>query len=75
MPRTLAVGRLLADDGDDMVVKALSWALRVALAHDRAALGDFMAEYDHCLAGRVKREVRTKLKTGRKKNPRGAGIP
>ena len=28
-PRTLAVCEILADDRDDMVVKALSWALRV----------------------------------------------
>ena len=67
--RTLAVCRMLADDGEDMVVKALSWALRVVMPHDREAVEDFVAEYDYCLAGRVKREVGTKLKTGRK-NPR-----
>ena len=67
--RTLAVCRMLADDGDDMVVKALSWALRVVLPYDRKAVTGFLAEYDHCLAGRVRREVGTKLSTGRK-NPR-----
>ncbi len=67
--RTVAVCRMLADDGEEMVVKALSWALRVVMPHDREAVKDFLAEYDHCLAGRVKREVGTKLKTGRK-NPR-----
>ena len=67
--RTLPVCRMLADDGDDMVVKALSWALRVVVPHDRKAVVDFLAEYDHCLAGRVKREVTSKLRTGRK-NPR-----
>ena len=69
--RTLAVCRMLADDGDDMVVKALSWALRAVLPHDREAVVGFLTEYDYCLAGRVKREVGTKLKTGRK-NPRRA---
>ena len=69
--RTMAVCRMLADDGDDMVVKALSWALRVVLPYDREAVADFLVEYDHCLAGRVKREVTTKLRTGRK-NPRRA---
>ena len=64
--RTLSVCRMLAADGDDMVVKALSWALRTAVPHDRAAVESFMAEYDHCLASRVKREVGTKLSTGRK---------
>ena len=54
-----------------MVVKALSWALRAAVAYDRRAVEDFLAQYNHCLAGRVKREVTTKLRTGRK-NPRRA---
>ena len=67
--RTMPVCRMLADDGDDMVVKALSWALRAVVQHDRAAVESFMAEYDHCLASRIKREVATKLNTGRK-NPR-----
>ena len=67
--RTLPVCRLLAADGDDMVFKALSWALRVVAPYDPAAVADFLAEHDHCLAARVKREVRTKLTTGRK-NPR-----
>ncbi len=69
--RTMAVCRMLANDGDDMVVKALSWALRAAVPYDRQAVEDFLAQYDHCLAGRVKREVTTKLRTGRK-NPRRA---
>ncbi len=67
--RTLAVCRMLAADGDDMVVKALSWALRAVVPYDRQAVEEFLAEYDHCLAGRVKREAGTKLRTGRK-NPR-----
>ena len=67
--RTIPVCRMLADDGDDMVVKALSWALRAALQHDRSAVEAFLLEYDHCLASRIKREVGTKLNTGRK-NPR-----
>ena len=68
-PRTLAVCRLLAADPDDMVVKALSWALRMLATFDPAAVGAFLAEYDLVLAGRVKREVRHKLATGLK-NPR-----
>ena len=67
--RTMPVCRMLAADSEDMVVKALSWALRTAVSHDRAAVESFMTEYDHCLASRVKREVGTKLRTGRK-NPR-----
>ena len=67
--RTLPVCRMLAADQDDMVVKALSWALRVVEQHDREAVKSFLSAYDYCLASRVKREVRTKLNTGRK-NPR-----
>lgn len=69
--RTMPVCRMLATDSDDMVVKALSWALRTAVPHDRAAVESFMAEFNHCLASRIRREVGTKLTTGRK-NPRRA---
>ena len=54
---------------DDMVLKALSWALRVLVQHDREAVEAFLAEYDDVLAARVVREVRNKLETGLK-NPR-----
>ena len=68
-PRTLAVCRLLADDHEDMVQKAMSWALRTLVVHDREAVGGFLEEYQGVLAARVKREVRNKLDTGLK-NPR-----
>ncbi|NIV29738.1 MAG: hypothetical protein GWN58_09600 [Anaerolineae bacterium] len=67
--RTLGVCRLLADDHDDMVVKAMSWALRELIVHDPQAVREFLAENDEVLAARVKREVRNKLTTGLK-NPR-----
>lgn len=69
VPRTLAVCRLLVDDGDDMVYKALSWALRELVAYDPDAVWTFLDEYDDRLAAQVKREVRNKLTTGLK-NPR-----
>jgi 3-methyladenine DNA glycosylase AlkD len=69
VPRTLAVCRMLVDDHDDMVVKAMSWALRELVAYDPDAVRAFLAEYDDRLAARVKREVRNKLSTGLK-NPR-----
>ncbi len=68
-PRTLAVCRLLAGEHDDMLAKALSWALRMLAFFDPAAVRSFLAEYDPILAARVKREVRIKLATGLK-NPR-----
>ncbi len=64
--RTLAVCQLLLDDRDDMVVKALSWALRALARQDPAAVKAFMARHDGALAPRVKREVSTQLKKGRK---------
>ena len=53
-------------DREDMIVKALSWALRELSKHDKPAVENFMGKYDEVLAGRVRREVYTKLKTGRK---------
>lgn len=70
VPRTLAVCRLLMDDRDDMVVKAMSWALRELVVHGPEAVRQFLAENDDRLAARVKREVRNKLTTGRKNPPR-----
>lgn len=60
------VCEMLADDHEDMVVKALSWALRQLTDHDPAAVADFLDRHDAVPASRVKREVRTKLKTGYK---------
>jgi 3-methyladenine DNA glycosylase AlkD len=57
---------MLAADRDDMVVKALSWALReVAKKHPEQA-SSFLAEHRHALAARVVREVNNKLTTGLK---------
>jgi 3-methyladenine DNA glycosylase AlkD len=71
VPRTLAVCRLLVDDHDEMVVKAMSWALRELVPHDQDAVRAFVSEYEGVLAARVKREVRNKLETGLK-NPKGS---
>jgi len=70
-PRTLAVCRLLRDDRDDMVVKAMSWALRALSVRDRAAVVRHLAEHGEALAPRVLREVRSKLETGLKSPRRG----
>ena len=67
--RTLAVCRLLVDDDDDMVYKAMSWALRELVPHDAEAVRGFLSEHDGVLATRVKREVNNKLRTGLK-NPK-----
>lgn len=67
--RTLAVCRLLAADDEDMVVKAMSWALRTLIHWDADAVRGFLEDYDDVLAARVKREVQNKLETGLK-NPK-----
>ena len=66
--RTLRVCRMLAGDRDDMVVKAMSWALRELSKRDAPAVRAFVRSEKH-LAPRVLREVRNKLTTGLK-NPR-----
>jgi 3-methyladenine DNA glycosylase AlkD len=69
LSRTLAVCRLLVDDHEDMVAKAMSWALRELIVHDPEAVREFLGAYEDVLAARVKREVRNKLATGLK-NPK-----
>ena len=66
--RTLMIAERLVADRDDMVVKALSWALRELIFWDPTAVADFLEQHDQALAPRVKREVRNKLETGLK-NP------
>ncbi len=68
--RTLAVCRLLVADHEDMIVKAMSWALRELVVHDPRAVASFLQEHEAALAARVKREVRNKLATGLKNPPR-----
>jgi 3-methyladenine DNA glycosylase AlkD len=67
--RTLELCRMLVSDRDDMVVKAMSWALRELVVHDPGAVRGFLNEHEDELAARAKREVRNKLQTGLK-NPR-----
>lgn len=69
VPRTLDVCRMLVGDADDMVVKALFWALRELIRHDASAVRRFLVTHEGALARRVVREVNNKLCTG-VKNPR-----
>ncbi len=64
--RTLRVCRMSAADGEPMVWKALSWALRDLAKRDPEAVRGFMAEHEGRLASGVVREVRNKLETGTK---------
>ncbi|MEN8117719.1 MAG: DNA alkylation repair protein, partial [Bacteroidota bacterium] len=64
--RTLMICEKVVDDRDDMIVKALSWSLRELSKSEKPAVEAFMKRYDSRLAGRVRKEVYTKLTTGRK---------
>lgn len=67
--RTLMICEMLTDDRDDMVVKALSWALRELSKRDPDSVRKFLREHEGVLAPRVAKEVSRKLQTGLK-NPR-----
>lgn len=64
--RTLAVCKILIDDRDDMVVKAMSWALRALTKRNPKSVATFIEKYRLRLAPRIVREVTNKLHTGLK---------
>lgn len=64
--RTLAVCERVVDERQDMIQKALSWALRELSKRDRAAVVAFMEKNENRLAKRVLREVSHKLEFGTK---------
>jgi 3-methyladenine DNA glycosylase AlkD len=64
--RTLEICELLIDDRDDMVVKAMSWALRELAKRNPEPVYAFLAQHEDNLASRVTREVKNKLNTGLK---------
>ncbi len=68
--RTLDIATRLIDDRQDMVVKAMSWSLRSLVRWDKSAVENFLADHEDRLAARVKRETRTKLRTGKKNGVR-----
>jgi 3-methyladenine DNA glycosylase AlkD len=69
--RTLTVCALAIDDRDPMVVKAVSWALRELAKRSPADVERFLADYEDRLPSLVRREVRSKLRTGLKSPRRG----
>jgi 3-methyladenine DNA glycosylase AlkD len=71
---TLAICLRLAGDADDMVEKAVSWALRYLSQKEPEVVASFMAEHGEKFRPRVKREVRNKLSTGLK-NPQRESAP
>jgi 3-methyladenine DNA glycosylase AlkD len=67
-PHTLKICSLLLHDRDEMVVKALSWALRSLAVRDPHSVRLYLEQHDTALPALVRREVRNKLATGLK-NP------
>lgn len=65
-PRTMRVCREFARESNPMLAKALSWALRSLAPHDPAAVRAFLQRHRDTLPPIVLREVKTKLRTGRK---------
>lgn len=63
-PRTLKFCKLLVADPDEMVGKALSWALRELAKSDPDSVEEFLETHQDALQARVLREVRNKLRTG-----------
>ena len=74
-PRALSVCDRLLADRDDMVVKAMSWALRELSKRDPVAVRRYLAARGERVAARVRREVVNKLSTGLKNPRRGAARP
>jgi 3-methyladenine DNA glycosylase AlkD len=68
LDRSVRVCVRLVRDRDDMIVKALSWALREIAKHDAPRASRFLEHHRTHLAPRVVRELTNKLETGRK-NP------
>jgi 3-methyladenine DNA glycosylase AlkD len=64
--RTLMICERVVEDRNDMVVKALSWALRELSKRHKTVVKKFMLEHEDQLAARVRKEVHNKLETGRK---------
>lgn len=64
--RTLKVCELVASDEDEMVAKALSWALRELAKREVGPVTKFIDQHEAVLPKKVIREVRRKIETGRK---------
>jgi len=64
--RTLEICRLVIDDHQEMITKALSWALRELAKIEAEPVADFVQKYKDRLHRRVLREVKHKLDFGTK---------
>jgi 3-methyladenine DNA glycosylase AlkD len=70
--RTLMILDEVLGDRDPMVAKAVSWALRTLIRHDRVAVERYLKKHGDVLPALVSREVGNKLRTGKKNPGRGS---
>ncbi len=64
--RTLEICRLVVDDHQEMITKALSWALRELAKVEAKPVAGFIQTYENRLHKRVLREVKHKIDFGTK---------
>ena len=64
--RTLLICRLFTRETSPMLAKALSWALRSLVPLDKTAVRQFITAHAATLPAIVKREVGSKIRTGKK---------
>lgn len=64
--QTLEICEMVIDDHQDLINKALSWALRELAKRDPKPVAEFLDQHRDHLHSRVVREVSNKLETGRK---------
>lgn len=64
--KTLKICYLAINDHSDLIIKAMSWALRELSKVDKHVVWDFIQTHEQELHPRVLREVKTKLITGKK---------
>lgn len=64
--RTLMICKMVKDDYQDMVVKAVSWALRELAKREPETVKEFLLKHESVLHKRILREVRNKIFYGKK---------
>lgn len=64
--RTLEILSLVVDDHEDMIIKALSWALRELAKIEKEPVIEFLDKYENRIHKKALREVKNKLETGLK---------
>ena len=64
--QTIEICKLVVNDHEDMIIKALSWALRELAKVEKQPVIDFIDNYKDKLHKKVLREVSNKIEIGTK---------